>query len=295
MNIIPSFICDKSCSFCNVIMYRNRLIGPLDISFLDQLLSSYGERLTEIIIMGGNPYLLSSEYMNKLVNVCEKYININRIEIFNILSTEPSKIDRYRELFHHVSYDPFDREDQVTTLNKMLALDCEFDINMVVTKNLIDSFGAKKINMLVSTIGKKVVLQTYENSVGNDWSLRPEPKQLAEFVHELKEIDSNLIDFKLLRAPTKNQVDNISRYFDRRVTLRPDKTFHVSFNRKHKISDNIDDLYMRFTSMIHSELTVCRGCIFEDNCYRLYCKNTECYYDRALMEALYGYHTNISM
>ena len=292
MTIIPTFACDKDCAFCNVIMYRNKMKDILSLEYLESILKEYQSRLKEIVIMGGNPWLLPSDYLNCLVDISEMYLMDGKVEIFNILSVPITKIHRYDRLFHHISYDPKDRTNQTEVLNTLLSLDCDFDMTMVVTKNLIESFGVRRLAHLSSTINRKIVLQTFERSVGNDWSLLPDPEVLATFMKEVKSLNDKNIDCKLLRYPTS--IEDIDTYFDRRMSIQPNSTFHVSYQGKHKFSNNFDELFQKFKNMI-KEPEVCSSCKYKKVCHKLYCTNSKCSYDRSFMEALYGHNPNVSM
>lgn len=290
MNVVPTLECKQGCAFCVAKPYLNQFekYGRLlDLKTFEKTLYSTNN-IKDLVIVGGDPFLTEDEYLNSLINICYDYLN-KPVELFSNLNTPLEKIKDPKKVLLHVSYDPCDRKNTENILNKILCIKSQYDIRTVVTKNLINNYGMKKIDRLSKKLGVEIELQTYEIShyFMNDISLRPSPKELANFVKEYISYNNTKIILKSARnIYTPRTPESI---YDNHVHIAPNGMFienasYFSPNPKFfpTYEEGLNDFKKRY-----SEPKVCERCKYNKVCQKLYCANThECDYDKEFMEEI---------
>ena len=200
MNILPSYKCNFQCPFCNIPKLDKGEI--LNLNWLENTLGNLPS-MDEIHILGGEPTLLPLDYQDRLINICSNKINGNKPKIYTNLSTIPVFADRLNIM---VSYDPCNRQSQNKVLSNMLQLD-KFQINMIVTKTLIEDYGTKIFAMVRNLhMISSIRLSSYTHFNGLE-DFTPDPQKLLEFISFIiRNNDNDKISFYPIDSIKNNYI-----------------------------------------------------------------------------------------
>lgn len=287
MNIVPTLKCENDCAFCVCTDFRRKAqeYGTLDLKKLEKTLEST-DNIRDLVIIGGNPFLLEKSYLNRMIDMCYEYLK-KPVDLFATLSIPITKVDNPDKVMFHVSYDPCDRVYHNNMLNDIMKLTVNFDLFMVLTKNLLRDYGAKKLVQLTQRIGVPIELQDYEVGFGNDLSLRPEPHELAVFIRELLSYDCHTIALRAARDVY--EPGDPASIYDNHSHIMPDGSFldnGLYTGKAPNVFQSYNEGLEHFLKT-YKEPDVCESCKYKDVCQKIYCINTHvCDYDRAFMEEI---------
>lgn len=300
MDIIPTYACNLKCPFCfNKDNWKTK--GLLDLDILKRELKN-NNGIRELAIIGGEPSILPNAYLKQLVTICRDYLRGRKPDFYTNLIIIPSQfvMDNV-EL--HVSYDPCDRELQDRVLGNMLQLDCDFSINMIITKNLITQYGVAKIVRLANRFKKPLYLSKINVVATNDIKyMQPTPKELVDFTIELAKYQNPHIRSSLLRVLAgtyKHNKPTVER-FDYNVSINPNGRFQTSgLHGIEKIYRNTYQDCLKAYKKAFKMPKKCRHCRFNDYCIDEYRHGDDCSNDYGIMEVFEKYKhehlCNISM
>ena len=296
MNIIPSYTCNLQCPFCfNKDQWNNHDI--LDLEYLQHVLDNV-QQLTCLVIIGGEPSILPAEYLNSLLDICIKKMDgIKPIVYTNLVKQFPYP-DK-ANLF--VSYDPCNRKLQNVVLNNMLSLECNYTITMLVTKELIHSYGINRIIKLGKRTKRKIhleMLDTCQDEVTKE--MLPTPKELAEFAAQIANVKDIQISFSLTEYLTKKKIKGMASFedFDNDISLMPNGMYQLSSSHGaiKYYTNTYEDAWREYNKR-HKPFPVCDHCKYKQKCLDIYRTGNQCDFDFKLMEALndgeYNYLRNI--
>lgn len=307
MTIVPTYECNFHCDFCFFNMYRDKedkknLLLDLDAfkEFLDTT-----DNITDLVVIGGEPFTLPPGYLKRLVDICYNHIQ-EKIDVYtNFTLPIPPDLD-FSKMRLIVSYDPCNRILQSKVLNRMLEFQEDFAIFMIITKELIRDWGAKKVINFANKIKKKIYMCNYELVPGNEWSHRPEPEELAAFTIALAKSENPYFAFKEINAYNKICFEDEKEHrFETHVVMTPQMTFSyqtAGVNKLHRFGNTYEEARKGFHNTYKNN-NICLGCEYNDFCGKMYAKNNKCEYDKIVMDLFEeehrrcadGHHTNLSM
>lgn len=285
MNIIPSYACNLRCPFCfNKDQWDNNSI--LDLNFVKDTLNKIKE-ITCIVIIGGEPSILQTDYLSNLLDICiERMDGTKPIVYTNLIRPFP-----YPEKAHlFVSYDPCNRKLQNIVLNNMLSMECNYTITMLVTKELIRTYGINRIIKLARRTGREIhleMLDVCQDPIAKE--MLPAPKEIVEFAIQIATVKNVSISFSLTEYLTKQKTKGKASFedFDNDISLIPDGTYQLSSSHgiKKYYADTYDDAWHEYNER-HKIFSVCNNCKYNHICLDIYRIGNQCNYDFELMEAL---------
>lgn len=278
MNIIPTYQCNFRCPFCfNKDKWYNEDI--LNLGHLEKELNRH--KLTDIVIIGGEPSLLCKEYLETLIFICTARLNKKPLLYTNLLKPFPLP-EKVRLC---ISYDPMDREHQNTVLNNMIALDTDYEIYMLQTKNLLNNKTADDIIRIAKHLRHNIHLETVDMAP----EYLPDPDKLADFSLELAYKKSPLvfstcvdyIRFGSIKEPPSFED------FDNDISMMPNGEYQLSSSHSgcKYYAKTYEEAYKEYWQR-HKEASVCQSCRYYRHCLDIYRVEDSCYYDYELMKAL---------
>lgn len=290
MDIIPSYKCNLRCPFCfNKDNWKTN--GILDLQILEKELAD--NTIKELAIIGGEPSLLPEDYLIRLINICKTYLKGENPDFYTNLVHIPSE-DVLSNVNLHVSYDPCDRTMQKTVLNNMMKLNCDFSINMIITKNLIYNYGIEKIVKLANRFKQPLYLSKINVvTINGIKHMQPLPEDIVKFTIDLYEQHNPYIKSSLLRVLNKTYKHNkpsVER-FDYNVSINPDGRFQTSglhgINKIYK--DTYKECYEAYKEIFKTP-DKCKTCKFNEYCIDEYRNGYSCDDDRMIMEKFEEYY-----
>lgn len=305
MTILTTYDCNLHCDFCFFNMYRNKKDREhklLDIDKFEEFLKKRSD-ITELVIMGGEPFLTPKGYLKRLIDVCYNHIH-EKIGVYTNFTLAPPEDLDYGKTHIIVGYDPCNRKKQTRVLSNMLSFQEDYSVSMVITKEFIKQCGAEWLVNFAKKIKKKIYMCNYEIVPGNEWSHMPSPEELAEFVINLEKYNCEYLSFKVLNAFHKIKYeDTKSHRFETHILMTPmmTYTYQTSGVRKlHRVSDLYDNAKKKFYET-YKPNQVCISCKYSSYCGKMYAKNNKCKYDRVVMDLFEeehkrradGYYSNI--
>lgn len=291
MDIIPTYKCNLRCPFCfNKDNWKTH--GLLDLDVLKKELEENPE-IRELAIIGGEPSLLPKDYLLELIKICREYLNGGKPDFYTNLTITPDK-EILDSIELHVSYDPCDRELQDKVLGNMMLLDCDFSVNMIITKKLVTDYGVPKIVRLANRLRKPLYLSKINVVTTNGIKyMQPTPQELVDFTLELAKYQNPYIRSSLLRVLAgiyQHNKPTVER-FDYNVSINPDGRFQTS--GLHGIEKIYRDTYKEcleaYKEAFHTP-EKCQSCKFNDYCIDEYRHGDDCADDYAIMESFEQYH-----
>jgi organic radical activating enzyme len=190
MNIIPTYKCNFNCPFC----YTKKLSDKelLDLNWLKNQLNKIPD-INNIDILGGELSILPIDYQKQLIDICTEKLNGKKPQMITNLKIVTPFIYQIDPV---VSYDINLRQDSEIVLSNLIKLDTEYDINMIVTQEVINKGPeyilkfTKKLRLL-----KQLRLSSFKLLEGIQYyyNLIPEIKEETEKVKEkMKSALSNI-------------------------------------------------------------------------------------------------------
>lgn len=285
MDIIPTYKCNLRCPFCfNKDNWETQ--GLLDLNVLRKELKANPD-IRELAIIGGEPSLLPEEYMAELLKICREYLNGGKPDFYTNLVQIPSK-NTLDNIELHVSYDPCDRARQGLVLGNMLQLDCDFSVNMILTKKLVTEYGVEKIVKLANRLKKPLYLSKINVvTTSGIKHMQPTPEEIVNFTIELAKYNNPYIRSSLLRVLNgtyKHNKPTIER-FDYNVSINPDGRFQTS--GLHGIEKIYRDTYQECYKAYEKAFKTpekCQTCRFNDYCIDEYRHGDNCEEDMYIMQ-----------
>lgn len=278
MNIIPTYQCNLRCPFCfNRDMWHST--GLLDLEYLKEELNK--RKLTDIVIIGGEPSILPDSYLESLLDICQERLKKKPTLYTNLIKPFPfpNRVKLY------VSYDPQDREHQNTVLNNMMMLESDYEVCMLQTKNLLNRIAAGDVIRLTERLKHNIHLETVDISPEH----LPDPNKLASFSLALAyknspRIFSTCIDY-IKFGSTKEPP--CFEDFDNDISLMPNHKYQLSSSHGgyKYYAKTYEEAYKEYWRR-HKEASVCQSCKYTSNCLDIYRTENTCDYDYRLMEAL---------
>lgn len=278
MNIIPTYQCNLRCPFCfNKDQWHSKEL--LDLDYLTKELNK--RKLTDIVIIGGEPSVLPNDYLENLIDICATRLNRKPLLYTNLIKQFPFP-DKVR-LF--VSYDPEDREHQSTVLNNMMMLNSDYEVCMLQTKNLLNHKTANDIIRLAERLKHNIHLETVDMSSDH----LPDPKKVANLSLALAyknspRIFSTCVDY-IKFGSTKEPP--CFEDFDNDISLMPNHKYQLSSSHgEYKYyAKTYEEAYKEYWQR-HKEASLCQSCKYVKRCLDIYRVEDYCDYDYRLMEAL---------
>ena len=106
-DIYPSLVCNKGCKYCY--MNETHCSGILDLSIVDEALAmvkeAYPTSIIKPFLLGGEPLLLPTKYINELLRICRKYTDVIAIATNLSYYKKFSEIDKACDLIMTSSMD----------------------------------------------------------------------------------------------------------------------------------------------------------------------------------------------
>lgn len=307
MTILPTYDCNLHCDFCFFNMYRDkkdRKHKLLDLDKFEEFLKCHPD-ITELIIIGGEPFITPKGYLKQLIDICYNHIH-RKIDVYTNFTLAPPEDLDYEKTHIIVGYDPCNRKKQTKVLSNMLSFQEHYSVSMIITKEFIEQYGAEWLVNFAKKIKKKIHICNYEIVPGNEWSHRPSPEEFAKFVIELGQYDCKYLSFKGLNAFNKIEYeDTKSHRFETHIMMTPMMTFtyQTSGVRKpHRVNDSYENAQENFYKT-YKPNQICTSCKYNLYCGKMYAQNNKCEYDRIVMDLFEeehrrradGYYTNLQM
>lgn len=288
MTILPTYKCNFHCDFCFFNMYRDKKDKQellLDLDKFEDFLKTT-DNITELVIIGGEPFLLPDGYLARLVDICYNHIN-EPIDVYTNFSLPVPKDIDFDKTRIVVGYDPHNRIMQNKVLANMLKSTYDFAVSIIATKELIEEWGAHKVVAFANKLKKKICICNYEMVPGNEWSHRPTPQEFATFSMELAKSGCEYIEFNGMNAfrqvpHNKNEKDS---QFETHVMVTPDMRFSYQtngVNKTHRFSNTYEEAKRGFYNTYKNN-NVCIECKYNNFCSKMYVKNNKCEYDKIVM------------
>ena len=279
MNILPSYKCNLSCPFC--IIHSKDKGDLLDFDWLENTLKDIPS--CQIDILGGEPSLLPDSYMQRLLQICKQHAGRFKVGMYtNLVKISPFVND----VDLTVSFDPGSRQLSNKVMSNMLLLNTSFEINMIVTKHVVNR-GAKWLQSFARKIKniKKITLSTLTSFPGCV-DLRPNPAELADFCRDIILLNDRHIYFypiatwesDFIKAADPVQVAEILPDHKFRVALRD------FFGAKE--FDTFKQAADYYSSNYASSEPYCVGCPYFRRCTHMYTDGNSCSADRMITETI---------
>lgn len=280
MNILPSYKCNFKCSFCAV---RSLDKGDLlDLNWLETTLNSI-ENISNIDILGGEPSLLPLSYQERLINICSARLGGKKPNMYTNLKIITPFIDRVDPV---ISYDINVRQDEAIVLANMISLDTDFNINAIVTRQLVAK-GAPYLLKFANRLKrlKQIKLSSFTHFTGYP-DLSPDPQELIDFVSYILKYDTN---YKIRFFPISSIRDAYKKNTapEQVAEILPDQRFRISMRDFHNAQefDTFDEVVRYHKENYNFIDEDCRDCRFLGKCLHKY-KKESCYWDYKLMEII---------
>lgn len=253
----------------------------LDLDWLEENIKTLPHG--QIDILGGEPSLLPDDYMKRLLKICKEHAGDNKVGMYtNLIRISPFVNDADLT----VSYDPGSRQLPEKVLQNMLCLDVPFEINMIVTKHVVD-LGAEWLIRLSNRLrmAKKITLSTLTVFPGCT-DLRPNHVDLANFCRDIIEANADKIYFYPIATWTRDYIKQTD----------PSQTVEILPNRKFRIAlrdffgaqefDTYKEACEYYEQNYSKGEPVCNGCPYFRRCIHMYTDGRTCREDRMITETI---------
>jgi hypothetical protein len=262
MDIFPSFYCNNNCNFC-FHKYRGNDISDqntLNISLLENILSSIHDRNYKAYILGGELTLLDEDYQKELISSILKYTS--DITYITTLQKIPSDyILNHTTLAISIDYAlrPYSMDTIYENITEYIDGTYNYEIFTMFSSQLIKNIESyeKFFQLKTGSIIFDMQLSDHMEYDPNDLIA------LIEFIKSNRYTDKviNKIFHKNFNKMdiTFNFLDDIDIYPDGRILLRPSFLDHYKFNGIP--GNSINELYRVYNNQILIEYYSCAECI----------------------------------
>lgn len=125
--IYPSFLCPFSCNFC-ITKNKNSLNESLSINTLKNFMNMNHNKISEIVVSGGEPMILNKTYFNEIIDTLKQYdkkITIN---------SYPLSLENFRDdVEYNLSYDFMAKPRAMEVWENLLKFKKKFDLTITIS------------------------------------------------------------------------------------------------------------------------------------------------------------------